>query len=94
METFLEVNAHALDETHPILTREAMAYAISLSISCVCIHGNNNILKGRASAAYERALSDLESMSDDTWHTLLQHVLIEYVTSSPTLKVLQRQPQR
>jgi hypothetical protein len=24
-------------------------------------------------------MSDLESMSDDTWHTLLQHVLIEYV---------------
>jgi hypothetical protein len=25
-------------------------------------------------------MSDLESMSDDTWHTLLQHILIEYVT--------------
>jgi hypothetical protein len=57
-----------------------MAYAISLSFSCVCLHANNKILKGRASAAYERAMSDLESMSDDTWHKLLQHVLIEYVT--------------
>ncbi len=59
------------------LSRSSPA-AISLSISCVCLHANNNILKGRASAAYERALSDLESMSDDTWPTLLQHVL-EYV---------------
>jgi hypothetical protein len=42
-------------------------------------HASNNILKGRALAAYERAMSDLESMSDDTWPTLLQHVL-EYVT--------------
>ncbi len=32
-----------------------------------------------ALAAYERAMSDLESMSDDTWPTLLQHVL-EHVT--------------
>ncbi len=36
-------------------------------------------MKGRALAAYEQAMSDLESMSDDMWPTLLQHVL-EYVT--------------
>ncbi len=57
-----------------------MAYAISLSISCVCLHANNNLLKGRASAAYERAMLDLECTSDDTWHTLLQDVLVRYVT--------------
>ncbi len=66
MEKFLEENAHAPDGTQPILTRETMAYAISLSISCECLHANNNILKGRASAAYERAMSDLECTSDDT----------------------------
>ncbi len=33
-------------------SRETMAYAISLSISCVCLHANDDILKGRASAAY------------------------------------------
>ncbi len=37
MEKFLEENAHAPDGTQPILTRETMAYAISLSISCVCL---------------------------------------------------------
>ncbi len=37
-------------------------------------------MKGRASAAYERAMSDLESTSDDTWHTVLQDVLVWYVT--------------
>jgi hypothetical protein len=80
MEKFLEENAHAPGGTHPILTRETMAYAISLSISCVCLDGNDDILKGRASAAYERAMSDLEIMTDVTWHSLLQHVLIQYVT--------------
>ncbi len=80
MEKFLEENAHAPDGTQPILASESMAYAISLSISCVCLHANNNILKGRASTAYKWTMSDLESMSDDMWPTLLQHVLIEYVT--------------
>jgi hypothetical protein len=56
MEKFLEENAHAPDGTQPILNRETMAYAISLSISCVCLHANYYILKGSASAAYERAM--------------------------------------
>ena len=44
MEKFLdsEDNAHAHDGTKPFLTRETMAYAISLSISCVCLHANDN----------------------------------------------------
>ncbi len=79
MEKFLEENAHAPDGTQPILTRETMTYAISLSISCVCLHANNNFLKSRASAAYERAMSDLKCRSDDTWHTLLQDVLVWYI---------------
>ncbi len=59
MEKFLEENAHEPDGSHrtqPILTRETMTYTLSLSISCVCLHANNNLLKGRASAAYERAM--------------------------------------
>ncbi len=40
----------------------------------------NNLLKGRASAAYERAMSDFESRSDATWHSLLRDVLVRYVT--------------
>ncbi len=82
MEKFLEENAHAPDgsqRTQPIFTGETMSYAISLSISCVCLHANNNLLKGRASAAYERAMSDLECTSDDMWHTLLQDILVWYV---------------
>ena len=80
MEKFLEENAHAHNGTQLILTRETMAYTISLSISCVCLHANDNILKGRASAAYERAMSDLEAMPDATWHSVLQEVLVQYVT--------------
>ena len=59
MEKFLEENASAPDGIPPILTRQTMAYAISLSISCVFLHANENMLKGRASAAYERGLSGL-----------------------------------
>ncbi len=79
MEKFLEENAHAPHGSHgtlPILTRETMTYAFSLSISCVCLHANKNLMKGRASPAYERAMSDLECTSDDTWHTLLQDDLL------------------
>jgi hypothetical protein len=53
-------------------------------------------LKGRVLAAYERDMSDLESMSEDTWPTLLQHVL-KYVTlltnlegSAPSAPMLTR----
>ncbi len=80
MEKFLEENANAEGGTQPILTRETMAYDISLSISCVCLHANDDILKGRASAAYELAMLDLENMTNATWHSLLQHVLVQYVT--------------
>ena len=80
MDKFLEENASAPDGNPPILTRQTMAYAISLSISCICLHANEDILKGRASAAYERAMTDFESMSDATWHSLLLDVLVRYGT--------------
>ena len=53
MDKFLEDNAQPPDGAQPILTRETMSYAISLSISCVCFHANNDTSKGRASAAYD-----------------------------------------
>jgi hypothetical protein len=80
MEKLLEENARAPDGTQPILARETMAYAISLSISCLCLHANKDILKGRTSAAYERAMTDFESMTDATWHSLLRDILVRYVT--------------
>ena len=43
-------------------------------------------MKGRASAAYERAMSDLECTSDDMWPTLLRDVL-EYVTLLTNLEL-------
>jgi hypothetical protein len=64
MDKFLHDNAAPSDGTQPILTRETMSYAISLSISCVCFHANNDTSKGRASAAYERAMTHLNDMSD------------------------------
>jgi hypothetical protein len=71
MEKFLEENSAPPGGRQPLLTRETMAYAVSLSVSCVCLHSNDEILKGRASAAYERVMSDLEQMPDSMWHSLL-----------------------
>jgi hypothetical protein len=80
MDKFLEESTHAPDGNQPILTRQITAYAISLSISCVCLHANEDMLKGRASAAYERVMTDFESMTDAPWNSLLRDVLIRYVT--------------
>jgi hypothetical protein len=80
MEKFLEENAAPPGGRQPLLTSETMAYAISLSVSCVCLHSHDEILKGRASAAYELAMSDFENMSYAMWHSLLQDVLVQYVT--------------
>jgi hypothetical protein len=80
MEKFLEENAVPPGGRQPLLTRETMAYAISLSVSCVCLHSNDEILKGRVSAACERAMLDLENMTDAMWRSLLQDVLVRYVT--------------
>ncbi len=80
MDKFLEENARAPDGNPLILTRQTMAYAISLSISVVCLYANEDILKGRASAAYERAMTDFETMPDATWHSLLLDVLVRYGT--------------
>jgi hypothetical protein len=98
MEKFLEENAAPPGGRQPLLTRETMAYAISLSVSCVCLHSNDEILKGRASAAYERAMSDLEQMPDSMWHSLLHDVLVQYVTlvtnpegPAPSVPTLTRQ---
>jgi hypothetical protein len=81
MDKFLEENTAPPDGNHPILTRETISYAISLSITCVCFNANDEIVKGRASGAYERALSDLQSMSDPAWHSLLRQLLVTLLTN-------------
>jgi hypothetical protein len=94
MEKFLEENAAPPGGRQPLLTRETMAYAISLSVSCVCLHSNNEILKGRASAAYERAMSDLEQMplfSQGQFEVVPEAGGAPAETTSPTLE-LERLP--
>ena len=94
MEKFLEENAHAPDGTQLILTRETMAYAISLFVNCVCLYANDDIFKGRTSAAYERALSDLETCLMPRGTHSSRTSSSSTSGSSPTLKVLHRQPRR
>ena len=99
MHKFLHENAAApTDGIQPLLTRETMSYAISLSVSCVTYHANNDTSKSRASGAYEQAITDLNNMSDPDWHTLLRQLLIEYITlltnpegTSPSAPSLKRQ---
>ena len=49
MDKFLHENAAPPFRTQPILTRETMSYAISLSISSVTFHAGADNSKGKAS---------------------------------------------
>jgi hypothetical protein len=80
MDKFLHENAAPSGGTQPILTRETISYAISLSISCVRFHANNDTSKGKASAAYERAMEHFNRLLECDWHNLLRDLQIEYVT--------------
>jgi hypothetical protein len=63
----------------PVLTRHTLAYAISLSVSCICYICNDDANKGRADEVYEKALSDLELMSDEEFAPLLGKLIESYV---------------
>ncbi len=57
----------------PFLTRHTLAYAISLSVSCIYYICNDDANEGRADEVYEKALRDLELMSDEEFTPLLGH---------------------
>lgn len=63
----------------PVLTRHTLAYAISLSVSCICYICNDDANKGRADEVYEKALRDLELMSDEEFAPLLGKLIEYYV---------------
>ena len=80
MDKFLHENAAPPFGTEQILTRETMSYAISLSISSVTFNAGADNSKGKASAAYERAMEHFNELEECDWHHLLRELLIEYVT--------------
>jgi hypothetical protein len=55
----------------PVLTSHTLAYAISLSVSCVYYICNDDANNGRADEVYDKALRDLELMSDEEFMPLL-----------------------
>ena len=65
----------------PYITRHTMAYAISLTVSCLCYAINDESNKGRADEVYDKALRDLEQMTDVAFTELLAGLLQYYVQS-------------
>ena len=63
----------------PYITRHTMAYAISLTVSCIYYAINDESHKGRADEVYDKALRDLEQLSDDAFTDLLGRLLQYYV---------------
>ena len=62
-----------------VLTRHTLAYAISLSVSCIYYICNDAANKGRADEVNEKALRDLELMSDEEFTPLLGKLIQYYV---------------
>ena len=79
MERFLSEQFSGEDDVAPILTRQTVAYAIYLSVQSVCFRTTDEMLKGKPASTYERALADFEKLSDPTWRSLLESLLIPYV---------------
>ncbi len=65
--------------TCPVLTRHTLAYAIYLSVSCIYYICKDDANKGRADKVYEKALRDLELMSDEEFTPLLGKLIQYYV---------------
>ena len=65
----------------PYITRHTMVYAISLTVSCLYYAINDESNKGRAEEVYDKALRDLEQMTDVAFTDLLGGLLQYYVQS-------------
>ena len=59
----------------PYITRHTMAYAISLTVSCLYYAINDESNKGRAEEVYDKTLRDLEQMTNDAFTDLLGGLL-------------------
>ena len=67
-----------LDEL-PYITRQTVAYALSLVMSCVCYSVNDPMTKGRATQIYEKTLANYSRLSDKEFQNVLRANLSEWV---------------
>ena len=68
----------------PYITQQTLAYAISLSVSALFYHVNDKSNTGRADEVYDKALRDLEQLSDAKFDECLGgllHCFVQNVTS-------------
>ena len=82
MTKMLSQTFPALDEDEaplPLVTRETLAYAMTLGIWSVCFKSDDDMFKGRPEAFYEKALKDLQGLGDEQWDSLLKGLMLEYV---------------
>jgi hypothetical protein len=82
MTKMLNQTFPALDEDEaplPLVTRETLAYAMTLGIWSICFKSDDDMFKGRPEAFYEKALKDLQGLGDEQWDSLLKGLMLEYV---------------
>jgi hypothetical protein len=76
---------HGLAEEHecvseaPYITRQTVAYAISLTVSALFYAVNDESNTGRADEVYDKALRDLQQLTDDKFTEVLGGLLQYYV---------------
>jgi hypothetical protein len=80
---FPTVDGLAVEHEHvsdtPYITRQTVAYAISLTVSALFYGVNDESNKGRADEVYAMALRDLEHLSDDKFYACFGELLLFYV---------------
>jgi hypothetical protein len=67
-------------ETLPYITRQTVAYALSLVMLCVCYAFNDPMTKGRADQLYENVMAGYGKLDDDQFQEILSFTLTEWVT--------------
>ena len=65
----------------PYITRQTVAYALSLVMACVCYSYNDTMTKGRADQVYEKLLNNYSKTEEEPFGELLRYNLTEWVTN-------------
>jgi hypothetical protein len=67
-------------QTLPFITRQTVAYALSLVMSCVCYACNDPMTKSRADRLYEKLMASYGKLDDNQFQEILSSTLTEWVT--------------
>jgi hypothetical protein len=67
-------------ETLTYITRQTVAYALSLVMSCVCYAYNDPMTEGRADQLYEKLMAGYGKLDDDQFQEILSSTFTKWVT--------------